>query len=131
MTFKDRNRRHDDASDSLDVDQVAGSVAHSDPRRFQAIEEDIGPRSRQLRPDLLAVYRAWYPDGSVAARQLAALATRVGRIGIAAVQVGWLPWRRGFSRAASNLQRYARAPQFCAPAQSAVPIRLVNWFMSK
>lgn len=38
-----------------------------DRRRLEAIEDEITPRFRQLRPDLLAAYRAWFPDGSVAA----------------------------------------------------------------
>jgi hypothetical protein len=38
-----------------------------DRRRFEAIEDEITPRFMQLRPDLLAAYRAWFPDGSVAA----------------------------------------------------------------
>ena len=38
-----------------------------DRRRFEAIEGELTPRFMQLRPDLLAAYRAWFPDGSVAA----------------------------------------------------------------
>ena len=38
-----------------------------DRRRFEAIEDEITPQFMQLRPDLLAAYRAWFPDGSVAA----------------------------------------------------------------
>jgi hypothetical protein len=38
-----------------------------DRRRFEAIEDELTPRFMQLRPDLLAAYRAWFPDGSVAA----------------------------------------------------------------
>ena len=38
-----------------------------DRYRFEAIEDEITPRFMQLRPDLLAAYRAWFPDGSVAA----------------------------------------------------------------
>jgi hypothetical protein len=38
-----------------------------DRRRFEAIEDEITPWFMQLRPDLLAAYRAWFPDGSVAA----------------------------------------------------------------
>jgi hypothetical protein len=38
-----------------------------DRRRFEAIEGELTPQFMQLRPDLLAAYRAWLPDGSVAA----------------------------------------------------------------
>jgi len=38
-----------------------------DRQCFEAIEDEITPRFMQLRPDLLAAYRAWFPDGSVAA----------------------------------------------------------------
>jgi hypothetical protein len=38
-----------------------------DRRRFEAVESELAPRFMQLRPDLLAAYRAWFPDGSVAA----------------------------------------------------------------
>lgn len=38
-----------------------------DRRRFEAIEDELTPQFMQLRPDLLAAYRAWLPDGSVAA----------------------------------------------------------------
>jgi hypothetical protein len=38
-----------------------------DRRRFEAIEDEITPQFTHLRPDLLAAYRAWFPDGSVAA----------------------------------------------------------------
>src|SRR5205085_7190716 len=38
-----------------------------DRRRFEAIEDEITPQFMQLRPDMLAAYRAWLPDGSVAA----------------------------------------------------------------
>lgn len=38
-----------------------------DRRRFEAIEGELTPQFMQLRPDLLAAYRAWLPDGCVAA----------------------------------------------------------------
>jgi hypothetical protein len=38
-----------------------------DRRRFEAIEGELTPLFMQLRPDLLAAYRAWFPDGSVTA----------------------------------------------------------------
>ena len=38
-----------------------------DRHRFEVIEDELTPRFMQLRPDLLAAYRAWFPDGSVAA----------------------------------------------------------------
>jgi hypothetical protein len=38
-----------------------------DRHRFEALETEMTPLFMQLRPDLLAAYRAWFPDGSVAA----------------------------------------------------------------
>lgn len=38
-----------------------------DRSRFEAIEDEIAPQFMQFRPDALAAYRAWFPDGSVLA----------------------------------------------------------------
>lgn len=38
-----------------------------DRARFERVEEEIGPLFMEARPDFLTGYRAWFPDGSLAA----------------------------------------------------------------
>ena len=39
----------------------------ADRERFEALEAEIGPAFAEFRPDFLAGYRAWFPDGTMAA----------------------------------------------------------------
>ena len=39
----------------------------TDRERLEALEHEMGPAFIELRPDFLAGYRAWFPDGTMAA----------------------------------------------------------------
>ena len=54
-----------DASDAGFVQVMHATVA--DRARLEALEHEMGPAFIELRPDFLAGYRAWFPDGTMAA----------------------------------------------------------------
>lgn len=62
----DVNVVHEDDPDAAGFVQVMRAHVR-DRRRLEAIEAEIGPAFRELRPDLLGAYRAWFPDGTLAA----------------------------------------------------------------